>query len=159
MFARWYETLLTASMLKIGTSSHAQALWNIFLIKAVKSRASSWEIIYCKKVTSNIDLVLNCFWIRANSMIKKWWVGTAMFYVVHRKDHDHNYYHNDVIMSAMASQITKITALYSAVYSGEDQRKHQSPASLAFVRGIHRWPVKSPHKWPVTRSSCNSTTS
>ena len=21
----------------------------------------------------------------------------------------------------------------------------------AFVRGIHRWPVNSPHKWPVTR--------
>ena len=32
-----------------------------------------------------------------------------------------------------------------------DQRKHQSSASLAFVWGIHRWPVNSPHKWPVTR--------
>ena len=31
-----------------------------------------------------------------------------------------------------------------------DQRKHQSSASLAFVRGIHRWPVNSPHKWPVS---------
>ena len=30
------------------------------------------------------------------------------------------------------------------------QRKHQSAASLAFVRGIHRWAVNSPHKWPVT---------
>ena len=37
------------------------------------------------------------------------------------------------------------------VQSGADQRKHQSSASLAFVRGIHRWPVNSPHKWPVTR--------
>ena len=35
--------------------------------------------------------------------------------------------------------------------SGADQRKHQSSASLPFARGIHRWPVKSPHKWPVTR--------
>ena len=34
--------------------------------------------------------------------------------------------------------------------SGADQRKHQSPASMAFVRGIHRWPVGSPHKGPVT---------
>ena len=34
---------------------------------------------------------------------------------------------------------------------GVDQRKHQSSASLAFVRGIHRWSVNSPHKWPVTR--------
>ena len=39
----------------------------------------------------------------------------------------------------------------STVYSGADQRKHQGSASLAFVRGIHRWPVNSPHKWPVTR--------
>ena len=37
------------------------------------------------------------------------------------------------------------------VFSGADQRKHQSSASLAFVRGIHWWPVNSPHKWPVTR--------
>ena len=41
--------------------------------------------------------------------------------------------------------------LYSNVYSGADQRKHQSSVSLAFVRGIHRWPVNCPHKWPVTR--------
>ena len=56
----------------------------------------------------------------------------------------------DVIMSAMASQITSLTIVCSNVYSGADQRKHES-ASLAFVRGIYRWPVNSPHKWPVTR--------
>ena len=49
------------------------------------------------------------------------------------------------------SQITSLTIVYSTVYSGADQRKHQSPASLAFVPVIHRWPVNSPHKWPVTR--------
>ena len=54
-------------------------------------------------------------------------------------------------MSAMASAITSRTIIYSAVYSSADQRKHQSSASLAFVRGIYRWPVNSPHKWPVTR--------
>ena len=53
-------------------------------------------------------------------------------------------------MSSMASQITTLTIVYSTVYSGADQRKHQSSASLAFVRGIHRWPVNSPHKGPVT---------
>ena len=52
---------------------------------------------------------------------------------------------------AMASQITSLTIVYSNVHSGADQRKHQSSASLAFVRGIHRWPVNSPHKGPVTR--------
>ena len=54
-------------------------------------------------------------------------------------------------MGAMASQIISLTFVFSTVYSGADQRKHQSYASLAFVRGIHRWPMNSPHKWPVTR--------
>ena len=58
--------------------------------------------------------------------------------------------YNGVIISVMASQITSLI-VYSTVYSGTDQRKHQSSASLAFVRGIHRWPVNSLHKGPVTR--------
>ena len=57
----------------------------------------------------------------------------------------------DVIMSTMASQITSLTIVYSIDYSGTDQRKHQSSASLAFVRGIHRWLVNPPHKGPVTQ--------
>ena len=61
--------------------------------------------------------------------------------------------HNSVvIMGPMASQITGLTIVYSTVYSGADQRKHQSSASLAFVWGIHQWLVNSPHKWPVTRN-------
>ena len=54
-------------------------------------------------------------------------------------------------MDAISSQITSIIIVYSTVYSDTDQRKHQSFASLAFLRGIHRGPVNSPHKWPVTR--------
>ena len=46
----------------------------------------------------------------------------------------------------------QLTTVYSTVYSWTDQRKHQSTASLVFVRGIHRWPVDSPHKGPVTRN-------
>ena len=46
---------------------------------------------------------------------------------------------------------TSLTIVYSTVYSDAYQRKHQSPASLAFVGGIHREPVNSPPKWPVTR--------
>ena len=59
--------------------------------------------------------------------------------------------YSDVIMGAMVSHITSLTVVNSTIYSGADQRKHQSSASLAFVRGIHRWPVNSPHKGPVTR--------
>ena len=62
-----------------------------------------------------------------------------------------NQHNSDIIMGAMTSQITCHTIVYSTVYWGADQRKHQSSASLAFVPGIHRWPVNSPHKWPVTR--------
>ena len=62
-------------------------------------------------------------------------------------------HYNDVIMGAIASQITSLTIVYSTVYSDADQRKHQSSSSLAFVRGIHRGPLNSPHKWPVTRKS------
>ena len=54
-------------------------------------------------------------------------------------------------MGTMASQSTSRTIFCSAVYSRADQRKHQSSASLVFVWGIHRWPVNSPHKGPVTR--------
>ena len=60
-------------------------------------------------------------------------------------------HYNDVIMVEIASQITRVAIVYSIVYSDADQRKHQSSASLAFVRGIHRGPVNSPHKWPVSR--------
>ena len=53
-------------------------------------------------------------------------------------------HYRDVIMGVTASQITSLTIVFSTVYSDADQRKHQSSASLAFVRGIHRRPVNSP---------------
>ena len=61
------------------------------------------------------------------------------------------YYYNDVIMSTTTYQITRVSVVYSIICLCADQRKHQSSASLAFVRGIHRWPVNSSHKGPVTR--------
>ena len=69
-----------------------------------------------------------------------WWLSTQRI----------SAHYNDVIMSMMASQITRLTIVYSTVYSGADQRKHQSSALLAFVWGIHRWPVNSPYKGTVT---------
>ena len=70
----------------------------------------------------------------------------------------------DVIMGAVASQITSLMIVYLTVYSDADQSKHQSYTSLAFVRGIHWGPLNSPQKWPVTRkcfhlmrSSCQLT--
>ena len=62
-------------------------------------------------------------------------------------------HYKDVIMGTIASQITSLASVYSAVSLGADQKKHQSSASLAFVRGVHRRPVNSPHKGPV-RGKC-----
>ena len=54
-----------------------------------------------------------------------------------------------------ASQITCVSIVCITVCSGADKRKkHQSSASMAFVRGIHRRPMNSPHKGPVTRQMC-----
>ena len=55
-------------------------------------------------------------------------------------------------MSSIAFQITSLTIVYSTVYSGANQRKHQSSASLAFVCGeftVDRWIPRK--KVPVTR--------
>ena len=54
-------------------------------------------------------------------------------------------------MRPISSQITNLAIVYSTVYSGADQGKHQSSSSLAFVRGSYRWPANSPHKGLVTR--------
>ena len=61
------------------------------------------------------------------------------------------FHYSDVIMGAMVSEITSLTVVCSNVYTIADKGKHQSSASLAFVRGSNRWPVNSPHKWPVTQ--------
>ena len=55
----------------------------------------------------------------------------------------------DVIMTTMSSQITSLTINSSIVYSGAYQRKYQSSASLAFVRGIHRdrWIPRTKVQW------------
>ena len=50
-------------------------------------------------------------------------------------------HYNDVIVSAMASQIAGVSIVCLTVRPGIDQGKHQSSASLAFVREStgHRW--------------------
>ena len=62
-----------------------------------------------------------------------------------------HFHYDDVIMGAMASQIISLAIEYSTVCSAADQRKHQSSTSMAFLKGINRWSVNSPHKRPVTR--------
>ena len=64
-------------------------------------------------------------------------------------------HYNDVIMGAIASQITSLMIVFSTVYLDTDQRKHQGSTSLAFVRGFHRRPGNSPEagEFPTQRTS------
>ena len=89
--------------------------------------------------------IISCCEFSENESVSNKWQYVQILFVWPRV------HHIDVIMSAMASQITSFTIIYSTDHSGTDQRKYQSSASLAFVRQIHRWPVNSPHKGPVTR--------
>ena len=59
-------------------------------------------------------------------------------------------HYSDATLSAMVSQITGVLIVCLAVCSGA-HKKHQSSASLAFLRRFHRWLVESPRKGPVTR--------
>ena len=69
----------------------------------------------------------------------------SAIYITPASDH-----YSVVVMGVMVSQITSLTIVYSTVYSGADQWKHQSSASLAFVQGIHRLPLNSLYKRPIT---------
>ena len=95
---------------------------------------------------SNVELwCFRCYWHEQA-------VDQTTVYDVRRHDATVSVTHyNDVITGAMAPRIISPMIVNSAVYSGAYQSKHQSSASLGFVRGIHRWPVNSPHKWSVTR--------
>ena len=74
------------------------------------------------------------------NVLSHWYYSSQIYISVTDSRH-----YNDVIMSTVASLITSLAIVYSTVYSDADQRKHPSSASLAFVRGIHRWPVNFPH--------------
>ena len=79
-----------------------------------------------------------------------YWYRVSLTYITFFIQLNSPIHYCDVMMGAMASQITSLTIVYSTVYSDADQIKHQSSAPLAFVRGIHREPVNSPRKGPVT---------
>ena len=99
--------------------------------------------MWCLKFHSNFPV--------ANELMK-WAPGQPWFYILSLASLGLKILHyNDVIMSMMASQITSLRVVYSTVYSGADQGKHQSSASLAFARGIYRRPVNSLHKGLVMR--------
>ena len=141
-------------------SLHTQEQFNFFTVTLFN--CSVRECSYCLKIWTSPRSWLHATikqcghqWLK---MLQSSWHTGVYFHncvkplqidrLVQKRRNSH---YNDAIMGTMASQITSLTSVYSTVYSGANQRKHQSSASLAFVLGIHRGPVNSPHKWPVTR--------
>ena len=114
--------------------------------KADQHTAGKWLIYGTKHKTNTVIFreppqMVDAF-REAYQIHCKQWVEWPFYFPCH---------YGDVRMGAIASQITSLTIVYSTVYLDADQGKRQSSASLAFVRGNHRGPVISPHKWPVTR--------
>ena len=96
--------------------------------------------------TASINPTIDLLWCQHQSgfIFRAWWPFT--------------YHYSDVIMSMMASEIISLTIVYSTLYIGAD-KKHQSSATMPFVRGIHRWQMNSSHKRSVTRICCFHLTS
>ena len=90
-------------------------------------------------------LKLECFW-RNKSIL---W--PIVPWLLSKPGPHYAWYYNGVIMASMTSQITSLPIVYSTVYSGADQRKHQTPRHLPFCREFtgHRW--IPPHKWAAPR--------
>ena len=141
-------------------------LWNIFLkvelvqqglrsrLDASRQQTSTWTIVEWNswrhmsfKHTFCVSNFRPCNFFLAVCLL----IALALFGARLSEGTVLSWHYNGVIMGTIASQITSLTIVYSTVYPDADQRKHQSSASLAFVRVIHRGPVNSPHKWPVTQ--------
>ena len=115
-----------------------------------KNKTVSWPyyLYHWNPHTWKDDFVLEWYTGRFMSSACAYFSGLLLWHLWWLWCRWSNHY-SDIIMGTMMSQITSLTIVYSTIYSGADQRKHQSSASLAFVQGIHRWPVNSLLKWPV----------
>ena len=56
-------------------------------------------------------------------------------------------------MAVMASQINANRLFVQQIVKGNSRGHVKTPHDWAFVMGIRRRPVDSPHKWPVTRNA------
>ena len=130
---------------------HSDSVWGVHEFIHWKLRAITMPTL-SSMVTPQVVMATTCGAVPPVTIKSTTWQPMLPLYLLTVVLGDKTYVHyDDVIMDKMASQITSLTIVYSTVYSGADQSKHQSSASVAFVWGIHRGPVNSPHKWPVTR--------
>ena len=134
----WVHTHWSGNVVILGKFYRMLSKWQL-LVQPVSKMSSKWRFHFSAiryDMTKEYDIILG------QDRILSWLYIILPMTFIH---------YSDVILSAMAFQITGASIVYSNIRSGTDQRKHQSSTSLAFVRGIHRWPVNSPHKRPATR--------
>ena len=125
----------------------------ILLIRIIRNMVWNmveWKNIYATSIAttkvSSYDTFTTTDWHFPGDHYKEWrligftyWIRLAIFH------------YSDVIMSTMASQITGVSIVYSPFSSGGDKKNIKAPGHWPLLGGNHRWPVNSPHKWPVTR--------
>ena len=102
------------------------------------SDAELWCFLWCARLSKHsrgwsFETLSHPLWRHRNDLWK-----THFMNIISVSARFGTRHYTDVIMGAIASKVTSLRIVYSSVYSGADQRKHQSSASLAFVRGIHR---------------------
>ena len=122
--------------------------WHVYRAVIHTTAKSLWpsDIIWRHKSGSTFTQAMtSCPTVQSHHLTQCWLIINCVFCGIHMRAFSH---YSDVVMSAIASQIIGIS---SVCCSGPNQRKHQSSATLAFVRGINRSPVDSPYKEPVTQ--------
>ena len=143
-------TWMHNTFLSIGSSHDITCFWMISIFRTERVR---WHIminIQTDVWAWNMPLNLQLYKYYCNiTDTKTTCISILLIWLQTDECRWHHY--SDVIMSAMAPQITSLTTVYSTIYSDADQRRHQIFAAQAFMRRIHRCPVNSPHKCPVTR--------
>ena len=106
--------------------------YEIFIRFPMKKKSSHW--IFHQNFTV-ISAALRKLFVKKSNFIWNF-MAIYMLYELSREMYTKHY--TDVIMGAMTSQIINLTIVWWTVYLDADHRKHQSFASLAFVRGIPR---------------------
>ena len=165
-FFHFLLSLLWASILfhhpsGVGILFDLKTIWeqfdiiNLFLVWSSKAwcriMVSQMQNEISMKNCSNILICYSSIWITFHKVCTRFCF--ALFCCGYSFCFRGVILYSDIIMCTMASQITSLTIVYLTAYSGTDHRKYQNSASLAFVQGIHEWPVNSPHKGPVTRKT------
>ena len=126
--------------------------FSTLLVICVGNSAVHGEFPAQRPVTRSFDVFFD---LRLNKSLSKkswgWWFETPLCPLWRHSNEKMAFLILATTLQWRQNEHNGVSIIYLIVCSGADKRKHEISGSLAFVRGIHRWPVNSPHKGPVTR--------